>query len=66
MGFENYNHQQIKNLQEILGIFTFLNEFIYSTQLYFTPFYDILRQQNNFESTIEHQKRFYEIEKLKN
>ena len=33
-------------------------------QLYLTPFYNILRQQNNFEWTIEHQSRFEEIKKL--
>ena len=33
-------------------------------QLYLRPFYNILRQQNNFEWTIEHQTRFEEIKKL--
>ena len=33
-------------------------------QLYLTPFYNILRQQNNFEWTTEHQTRFEEIKKL--
>ena len=33
-------------------------------QLYLTPFYNILRQQNNFECTTEHQTRFEEIKKL--
>ena len=33
-------------------------------QLYLTPFYNILRQQNNFEWTTEHQTRFDEIKKL--
>ena len=32
-------------------------------QLYLRPFYNILRQQKNFEWTIEHQKRFEEIKK---
>ena len=32
-------------------------------QLYLRPFY-ILRQQNNFEWTTEHQKRFEEIKAL--
>ena len=33
-------------------------------QLYLRPFYNILRQQNNFERTTEHQKRFEEIKTL--
>ena len=33
-------------------------------QLYLIPFYNILRQQNNFEWTSEHQTRFEEIKKL--
>ena len=33
-------------------------------QLYLKPFYNILRQQNNFEWTTEHQTRFEEIKKL--
>ena len=33
-------------------------------QLYLRPFYNILRQQNNFEWTTEHQKRFEEIKTL--
>ena len=33
-------------------------------QLYLRPFYNILRQQNNFEWTTEHQTRFEEIKKL--
>ena len=32
--------------------------------LYLRPFYNILRQQNNFEWTTEHQTRFEEIKKL--
>ena len=32
-------------------------------QLYLRPFYNILRQQNYFEWTTEHQKRFKEIKK---
>ena len=30
-------------------------------QLYLRPFYNILRQQNNFEWTTKHQTRFQEI-----
>ena len=33
-------------------------------QLYLIPFYNILRQQNNFEWTTEHQTRFEEIKKI--
>ena len=33
-------------------------------QLYLRPFYNILRQQNKFEWTLEHQKYFEEIETL--
>ena len=42
----------------------FLSKFVYKTQLYLRPFYNILRQQNNFEWTAEHQTRFEEIKKL--
>ena len=33
-------------------------------QLYFKTFYNILRQQNNFECTTKHQTRFEEIKKF--
>ena len=33
-------------------------------QLYLRPFYNVLRQQNSFEWTTEHQTRFEEIKKL--
>ena len=33
-------------------------------QLYLKPFYNILRQQNNFEWNTEHQSRFEEIKKV--
>ena len=33
-------------------------------QLYLRLFFNILRQQNNFEWTTEHQKRFEEIKTL--
>ena len=33
-------------------------------QLNLRPFYNILRQQNNFEWTTEHQARFEELKKL--
>ena len=35
-------------------------------QLYLRPFYNILRQQNSFEWTTEHQTRFEEIKKTFN
>ena len=35
-------------------------------QLYLRPFYNILRQQNNFEWKAEHQTRFEEIKKTPN
>ena len=42
----------------------FLSKYVYKMQLYLRPFYNILRQQNNFEWNIEHQARFEEIKKL--
>ena len=33
-------------------------------QLYLRPFYNILRQQKNFEWTTEHQKLFKEVKKI--
>ena len=42
----------------------FLNKYIYKMQLYLRTFYDILRQQNNFEWRTEHQKRFEKIKTL--
>ena len=33
-------------------------------QLFLKPFYNILRQQNNYDWTTEHQKRFQEIKTL--
>ena len=33
-------------------------------QLYLRPFYNILRQRNNFEWTTEHQKRFEQNKRL--
>ena len=48
-----------KKIQEILR-----SKYVYKMQLYSRPFYNILRQQNNFEWTTEHQTRFDEIKKL--
>ena len=42
----------------------FLSKNKYKLQLYLRPFYNILRQQNNFEGTTERQTRFDEIKKL--
>ena len=53
-----------KNIQEFLGMLNFLSQYVYKMQLYLRPFYNILRQQNNFEWTNEHQTRFDEIKKL--
>ena len=51
-------------IQEFLGIINFLSKYVYKMQLYLRPFYNILRQQNNFERTTEHQTRFEKIKKL--
>ena len=53
-----------KKIQEFLGMLNFLSKNVYKMQLYLRPFYNILRQQNNFEWTTEHQIRFEEIKKL--
>ena len=39
----------------------FLSKYVYKTQMYLRPFYNILRQLNNFEWTTEHQTRFEKI-----
>ena len=53
-----------KKIQEFLGMLNFLSKYVYKMQLYLRPFYNILRQQNNFEWTTEHQTRFEEVKKL--
>ena len=53
-----------KKIQEFLGMLNFLSKYVYKMQLYLRPFYNILRQQNNFEWNTEHQTRFEEIKKL--
>ena len=53
-----------KKIQEFLGMLNFLSKYVYKMHLYLRPFYNILRQQNNFEWTAEHQTRFEEIKKL--
>ena len=45
-----------KKIQEFLGMLNFLSKYVYKMQLYLRPFYNILRQQNNFEWNIEHLK----------
>ena len=53
-----------KKIQEFLEMLNFLRKHVYKMQLYLRPFYNILRQQNNYEWTTEHQTRFEEIKKL--
>ena len=53
-----------KKIQEFLGMLNFSSKYVYKMQLYLRPFYNILRQQNNFEWTTEHQKQFEEIKTL--
>ena len=53
-----------KKIQKFVGILNFLSKYVYKMQLYLRPFYNILRQQNNFEWTTEHQKLFEEIKTL--
>ena len=53
-----------KKIQEFLGMLNFLSKYVYKMQLSLRPFYNILRQQKNFEWTTEHQTRFEEIKKL--
>ena len=55
-----------KKIQEFLGMLNFLSKCVYKMQLHLRPFYNILRQQNNFEWTTEHQTRFEEIKKIVN
>ena len=53
-----------KKIQEFLGMLNFLSKYLYKMQIFLKPFYNILRQQNNFEWTTEHQTRFKKIKKL--
>ena len=64
MQTENSYHPQLKKIQEFLGILTFLSKYVYKMQLYLRQFYNILRQQNSFDWTRKHQKRFEEIKTL--
>ena len=53
-----------KKVQEFLRMLNFLSKYVHKMQLYLRPFYNFLRQQNNFEWTTEQQTRFEEIKKL--
>ena len=44
-----------KKIQEFFGMLNFLGKYVYKLQLNLKPFYNIVRQQNNFEWTTEHQ-----------
>ena len=55
-----------KKIQEYLGMLNFLYKYVYKMQFYLRPFYNILRQQNNFELTTKHQTRFEETKKNTN
>ena len=52
--------QSKKKVQEFLGKFFFSSTCVYKRQLNLRSFYKIFRQQNNFEWTLELQKRFDE------
>ena len=56
-----FHPQQIKKIQEFLGMLIFLGNYVYKIQLCLRRLYKNLRQQNKFEWTLEHQKRFDEI-----
>ena len=51
-------------IEEFFELLIFLSKYVYKMQLYLRPFYNILRQQNNFGWTTEHQTRFEIIKKL--
>ena len=53
-----------EKIKEFAGMLNLLCKYVYKMQLYLRPIYNILRQQNNFEWTTEHQTRFEEIKKL--
>ena len=54
-----------KKIQEFLGILNFLSKYVYKMQLYLRPFYNILRQQNNFEWNTDYQTRSSRFEEEK-
>ena len=45
-----------KKFQEFFGMLNFLSNYVYKMQLYLRPYFNIRRQQNNFEWTTEHPK----------
>ena len=53
-----------KKIPEFIETPNFLCKYVYKMQLCLGPFYNILRQQNSFVWTIEHQKWFEEIKTL--
>ena len=53
-----------KKIAEFHGMLNFFSKNPHEIRLYLWPNYNILRQQKNFEWTLEHYKRFDEIEKL--
>ena len=67
---QNYAAQKLqsftnkKKIQNFLGMLNFLSKYVHKMQLFLRPFYNFLRQQNNFEWTTQHQTRFEEIKKL--
>ena len=52
-----------KKIQEFLGMLNVLSKYVYKMLMYLRPFYNILRQQNKFEWTKEHETQFEEIKK---
>ena len=52
-----------KKIKEFLGMLNFLSKYVYKMHFYLRPFYNILRRQNNFERTTDHQ---HDLKKLKN
>ena len=53
-----------KKIEEFLGMLNFLSKYVYKMQLYLRSLYNLVRQQNNFEWTTEHQTRFEETKKI--
>ena len=53
-----------KKIQEFFSMQNFVSKYVYKTQLNLRPFYNILRLLNNFEWTLEHQKRSDETKTL--
>ena len=53
-----------KKIHELMKCNCFLGKNVYLMQVYLRKFYKLLRQQNNFEWTLEHQKRIDETKTL--